>query len=82
DLLLDNKADRLLKADAATLLALLTSDDAPTDDVLSAEFVVRNGLIVIHRHTHQHGCRFAVHIKSICRTAYRNCATQIAFGAI
>ena len=36
DLLLDNKADRLLKADAATLLALLTSDDAPTDDVLSA----------------------------------------------
>ncbi len=38
DLLLDNKADRLLKADAATLLALLTSDDAPTDDVLSAEF--------------------------------------------
>ncbi len=42
DLLLDNKADRLLKADAATLLALLTSDDAPTDDALSAEFVVRN----------------------------------------
>lgn len=42
DLLLDNKADRLLKADSATLLALLTSDDAPTDDVLSAEFVVRN----------------------------------------
>ncbi|MFP1591651.1 hypothetical protein ACLB1M_17500 [Escherichia coli] len=32
----------MLKADAATLLALLTSDDAPTDDVLSAEFVVRN----------------------------------------
>ncbi len=24
------------------LLALLTSDDAPTDDVLAAEFVVRN----------------------------------------
>ncbi|SWL66929.1 Fructose-specific phosphocarrier protein HPr [Klebsiella pneumoniae] len=24
------------------MLALLTSDDAPTDDVLSAEFVVRN----------------------------------------
>ncbi|EAB9443914.1 HPr family phosphocarrier protein [Salmonella enterica subsp. diarizonae] len=42
DLLLDNKADRLLNADAATLLALLTSDDALTDDVLSAEFVVRN----------------------------------------
>ena len=42
DLLIDNKAERLLKADAATLLALLTSDDVPTDDVLSAEFVVRN----------------------------------------
>ncbi len=42
DLLLDNKADRLLKADAATLLALLTSDDAPTDDVAKRGFVVRN----------------------------------------
>lgn len=42
DLLLNNKADRLLSADAATLLALLTSDDALTDDVLCAEFVVRN----------------------------------------
>lgn len=42
DLLLNNKADRLLSADAATLLALLTSDDALTDDVLSAQFVVRN----------------------------------------
>ncbi|EBR3159444.1 fused PTS fructose transporter subunit IIA/HPr protein [Salmonella enterica] len=42
DLLLNNKADRLLNADAATLLALLASDDALTDDVLSAEFVVRN----------------------------------------
>ncbi|HBL9860687.1 TPA: fused PTS fructose transporter subunit IIA/HPr protein [Salmonella enterica subsp. enterica serovar Dublin] len=42
DLLLNNKADRLLSADAATLLALLTSDDALTDDVLSVEFVVRN----------------------------------------
>lgn len=42
DLLLNNKADRLLSADAATLLALLTSDDALTNDVLSAEFVVRN----------------------------------------
>ncbi|ADO47796.1 fused PTS fructose transporter subunit IIA/HPr protein [[Enterobacter] lignolyticus] len=41
-LLLDNKAERLLKADAATLLALLSGDDVPTDDVLSAEFVVRN----------------------------------------
>ncbi|EBF7474369.1 fused PTS fructose transporter subunit IIA/HPr protein [Salmonella enterica] len=42
DLLLNNKADRLLSADAATLLALLISDDALTEDVLSAEFVVRN----------------------------------------
>lgn len=42
DLLLNSKADRLLNADAATLLALLTSDDVSTDDVLSAEFVVRN----------------------------------------
>ncbi|EAS8141063.1 fused PTS fructose transporter subunit IIA/HPr protein [Salmonella enterica] len=42
DLLLNNKADRLLSADAATLLALLTSDDALTDNVLSAEFIVRN----------------------------------------
>ncbi|MDU2938723.1 MAG: fused PTS fructose transporter subunit IIA/HPr protein [Enterobacteriaceae bacterium] len=41
-LLLSNKADRLLNADAATLLALLTSDDALADDVLNAEFVVRN----------------------------------------
>lgn len=42
DLLLDMKADRLLNADAATVLALLTNDDALTDDVLNAEFVVRN----------------------------------------
>ncbi len=42
NLLLDNKAERLLKADAATLLALLTSDDAAADDVLSDEFVIRN----------------------------------------
>lgn len=41
-LLLDNKAERLLKADASTLLALLTRDDAPTDEALSAEFVIRN----------------------------------------
>ena len=41
-LLLNTKADRLLSADAATLLALLTSDDALADDVLNAEFVVRN----------------------------------------
>lgn len=42
DLLLENKADSLLNADAATLLALLTSDDALVGDVLSDEFVVRN----------------------------------------
>jgi phosphocarrier protein FPr len=42
NLLMDNKAERLLNADAATLLALLTSDDAGADDVLNAEFVVRN----------------------------------------
>lgn len=41
-LLLDNKAERLLKADASTLLALLTRDDAPTDEALNAEFVIRN----------------------------------------
>ncbi|KMV34371.1 fused PTS fructose transporter subunit IIA/HPr protein [Franconibacter sp. IITDAS19] len=42
DLLLNQKADRLLSADASTLLALLTSDEALTEDVLSAEFTVRN----------------------------------------
>lgn len=42
DLLLNNKAEKLLNADAATVLALLTSDDALTDDLLSAEYVVRN----------------------------------------
>ena len=42
NLLLDNKAERLLNADAATLLALLTSDDALADDLISEEFVVRN----------------------------------------
>ncbi|WP_313049687.1 fused PTS fructose transporter subunit IIA/HPr protein [Atlantibacter subterraneus] len=42
DLIINQKADRLVNADGATLLALLTSDDAPLDDVLSAEFVVRN----------------------------------------
>ncbi|KNC90253.1 fused PTS fructose transporter subunit IIA/HPr protein [Trabulsiella odontotermitis] len=42
NLLMDNKAERLLNADAATLLALLTGDDVVADDVLSAEFVVRN----------------------------------------
>ena len=42
DMLLSNKAEKLLNADATTLLALLTSDDVLTDDVLNAEFVVRN----------------------------------------
>ncbi|EOL9003297.1 fused PTS fructose transporter subunit IIA/HPr protein [Cronobacter turicensis] len=42
ELLIAKKADRLLNADAATLLTLLTSDDAPGEDVLSAEFTVRN----------------------------------------
>lgn len=42
DILLSEKADRLLSADASTLLALLTSDDALKEDVLSAEFTVRN----------------------------------------
>lgn len=42
ELLLDNTADRLLNADAAMLLALLTSDDALADDLLTAEFVIRN----------------------------------------
>lgn len=41
-LLLDNKAERLLNADAATLLALLTGEEVPADNVLTAEFVVRN----------------------------------------
>ncbi|MBS0828121.1 HPr family phosphocarrier protein, partial [Citrobacter amalonaticus] len=42
DLLLNNKAEKLLNADASTVLALLTSDEAPTEDVQTAEFVVRN----------------------------------------
>ncbi|MDF7680725.1 fused PTS fructose transporter subunit IIA/HPr protein [Enterobacteriaceae bacterium ESL0689] len=41
-ILREKKVDRLLKADSAALLALLTSDEATADDVLSAEFVVRN----------------------------------------
>ena len=36
------RLEKLLNADASTLLALLTSDDVLTDDVLTAEFVVRN----------------------------------------
>ena len=42
DLLLTNKAERLLNADAVGILALLTSDVAEEADVLSAEFVIRN----------------------------------------
>lgn len=42
DIIINQKAERLLNADAATLLALLTSDDALKEDVLSAEFTVRN----------------------------------------
>lgn len=42
DLLLANKAERLLKADAAGVLALLTSEVAEESSVLSAEFVIRN----------------------------------------
>ena len=42
DLLINQKADRLVKADAPTLLAVLTSDAPLPEDVLNAEFVVRN----------------------------------------
>ncbi|MCL2899873.1 fused PTS fructose transporter subunit IIA/HPr protein [Brenneria tiliae] len=42
NLLTAQKAERLLKADAPTLLALLTSDVAEESDVLTAEFTVRN----------------------------------------
>ncbi|MEY8713113.1 fused PTS fructose transporter subunit IIA/HPr protein [Mangrovibacter phragmitis] len=42
DLLINQKAESLVKADAPTLLAVLTSDAALPEDVLSAEFVVRN----------------------------------------
>lgn len=41
-LLSEQKAERLLKADAPTLLALLTSDVPEENDVLTAEFTVRN----------------------------------------
>ncbi|RPE00349.1 fused PTS fructose transporter subunit IIA/HPr protein [Candidatus Pantoea deserta] len=41
-LLLNNKADRLLKADAAGVYALLTSEVDEQADVLSAEFTIRN----------------------------------------
>lgn len=42
DLLLTNKAERLLNADAPGVLALLTSEVAEESAVLSAEYVVRN----------------------------------------
>ncbi|MEC5318529.1 fused PTS fructose transporter subunit IIA/HPr protein [Brenneria populi subsp. brevivirga] len=41
-LLTEQKAERLLKADAPTLLALLTSDVPEENDVLTEEFTVRN----------------------------------------
>jgi phosphocarrier protein FPr len=41
-LLTAGEAQRLLKADAATLLSLLTGDGAVSDDCLSAEFMVPN----------------------------------------
>ncbi|HCT7985050.1 TPA: fused PTS fructose transporter subunit IIA/HPr protein [Serratia liquefaciens] len=42
DLLLANKAERLLNADAVTLLALLTSEVEEENATLSAEYVIRN----------------------------------------
>ncbi|RYM74389.1 fused PTS fructose transporter subunit IIA/HPr protein [Serratia liquefaciens] len=42
DLLLANKAERLLNADAVTLLALLTSEVEEENTTLSAEYVIRN----------------------------------------
>ena len=42
NLLLNNKADRLLKADAAGILALLTSEVDEAADQLTAEFTIRN----------------------------------------
>ncbi len=42
DLLIAQKAERLLTADAVGILALLTSDVAEESNVLSAEFVIRN----------------------------------------
>lgn len=42
DLLLANKAERLLNADAVTLLALLTSEVKEENTTLSAEYVIRN----------------------------------------
>jgi len=42
DLLLANKAERLLNADAVTLLALLTSEVEEENTTLSARYVIRN----------------------------------------
>jgi phosphocarrier protein FPr len=42
DLLLANKADRLLTADAVGVLALLTSEVAEQSELLTAEYVIRN----------------------------------------
>ncbi len=42
NLLIAQKAERLLKADAATLLALLTSDVPEESDVLTADYTIRN----------------------------------------
>jgi len=42
DLLLANKAERLLNADAVTVLALLTSEVEEENTTLSAEYVIRN----------------------------------------
>lgn len=42
DLLLANKAERLLNADAVTLLALLTSEVEEENTTLIAEYVIRN----------------------------------------
>ncbi|MFN3070135.1 fused PTS fructose transporter subunit IIA/HPr protein [Serratia sp. J2] len=42
DLLVSQKAERLLNADAVSVLALLTSEVAEESAVLSAEYVVRN----------------------------------------
>ncbi|RLM27256.1 bifunctional PTS fructose transporter subunit IIA/HPr protein [Brenneria alni] len=42
NLLVAQKAERLLTADAATLLALLTSDVPEASEVLTAEFTIRN----------------------------------------
>lgn len=42
NLLIAQKAERLLKADAATLLALLTSDVPEESDMLTADYTIRN----------------------------------------